>query len=137
MSSKPDQNSGHRSKALTDVPDLVLDKIASFLNLTDLLSFSHTSTKLFNHLSSQESIWQKELVNENLDTDSPRLLKKTKDLEALFPVSCHSKRVYLLRQRIRLNLRSGRLQKVDDAGFGEFILMVDIFRAVKSTEARA
>ena len=73
----------------------------------------------FRYLSERESVWHRKLTRENLATDSPRLLKKAEGLKASFPVGCLSKRIYLMRQRIRHNLRSGSFPIVSEANFRE------------------
>ena len=73
----------------------------------------------FRYLSERESVWHRKLTAENLATDSPRLLKKAEGLQASFPVGCLSKRIYLMRQRIRQNLRSGSFPIVSEANFRE------------------
>ena len=113
-------------RMIEDLPEEALLKIASYLSAADLLSFSHTCSKFFKWISTAEFLWHRKLTAENLTTDSPRLLKKAEGLEASFLVACLSKRIFLMRQKIRQNLRSGRLKKVSEINPCEFDLLTVI-----------
>ena len=127
---KKTQDDRGDGSGIQDLPDLVLLKIGSILDATDLLSFSQTSSKLFNLFSKEEPLWGRKLSEENLATDSPRLLKKAAGLENRFPVGCLSKRILLLRQKIRQNLKAGRLQKVSHSTLSEFFFAIGSFRLI-------
>ena len=121
-----DRGDSDDSRRIEDLPEEVLLKIASYLSAADLLSFSHTCSKFFKWISTAEFLWHRKLTAENLTTDSPRLLKKAEGLEASFPVGCLSKRIYLMRQRIRQNVRSGNFPKVSEINFRELDLLIII-----------
>jgi hypothetical protein len=96
---------------LTDLPEVPILKIATYLNGKDLLSFSHLNRQLFNICNSSSSIWRNGLKADGL-TFSSLIWEKAKEKAGKkVNQSNVDKLTYLFHVRTKANWKSGRIAR--------------------------
>lgn len=96
---------------LGDLPDLPLLEIAKNLNLEDLVSFSHASSRVWRLMGKTSAIWSKVLKNLNFPCTS-RLEGLASSFSTLFPASCEEKIRLLTYVKTKNNWESGNITPV-------------------------
>ena len=93
---------------LGDLPDLALLEIAKHLDVKDLVSFSHTNSRVWHLVGDKSELWLKLLQSLNF-LASPRLNSLATHLSALFPVGCDNKRKLMLYNKTLNNWKAGNI----------------------------
>lgn len=96
---------------LTDLPEVPILKIATYLSGKDLLNFSHLNRQLFNICNSSSSIWRNGLKADGL-TFSNLIREKAKEKAGKKGKKQNvDKLTYLFHVRTKANWKSGRIAR--------------------------
>ncbi len=96
-----------RHLRLTDLPEVPILRIASFLGGKDLLTFSHVNRQMYNICNSSSSIWKNSLKADGL-TFSNLIREKAKERAGHSNVD---KLTYLYHVRTKANWKSGKIAR--------------------------
>lgn len=110
---------------LSDLPDLALLEIAKHFDLKDLLSFSHSSARVWRIVGRKSGFWSKLLQKLNF-LSSPKLNSLAAHASALFPVGCDDKRKLMVYQKTLKNWKTGDITRVSSQEAHYFAARNDI-----------